>query len=44
MNLGEVIDKLTVSQAAVQQFYKDEYSHAEFKVKTVDLFSNDLVR
>ena len=44
MNLGEVIDKLTVAQEAVQQFYKEEYSHAEFKVKSTDIFANDLVK
>ncbi|CAB4126355.1 AAA domain containing protein [uncultured Caudovirales phage] len=44
MNIGEVIDKLTVSQEAVQQFYNEEYSHAEFKVKSTDIFANDLVR
>jgi len=44
MNIGEVIDKLTVSQAAVQEFYNDGYSHAEFKVKSTDLFSEDLIR
>jgi twinkle protein len=42
MNLGEVIDKLTVSQSTVQEFYKEEYSHAEFKVKSSDIFENDL--
>lgn len=44
MNIGEVIDKLTVSQEAVQQFYNEEYSHAEFKVKSSDIFANDLIR
>ena len=42
MNLGEVIDKLTVSQSTVQEFYNDSYSHAEFKVKSSDMFENDL--
>jgi twinkle protein len=44
MNIGEVIDRLTVSQAAVQEFYNDGYGQAEFKVKSTDLFSNDLVK
>jgi twinkle protein len=44
MNIGEVIDRLTISQAAVQEFYNDGYGQAEFKVKSTDLFSNDLVK
>jgi twinkle protein len=44
MNIGEVIDRLTVSQAAVQEFYNDGYGQAEFKVKSTDLFLNDLVK
>jgi len=44
MNLGEVIDRLTVSQADVQEFYNDGYGQAEFKVKSTDLFSDDLVK
>ena len=44
MNLGEVIDKLTVSQSTVQEFYNEGYGHAEFKVKSTDTFTSDLVR
>lgn len=44
MNIGEVIDRLTVNQAAVQEFYNDGYGQAEFKVKSTYLFSNDLVK
>jgi twinkle protein len=44
MNLGEVIDKLTVSQSTVQEFYNEGYSHAEFKVKSTDIFTDDLVK
>jgi len=44
MNLGEVIDKLTVSQSTVQEFYNEGYGHAEFKVKSSDTFTSDLVR
>ena len=44
MNIGEVIDKLTVSQSTVQQFYNEGYGHAEFKVKSTDIFTDDLVR
>jgi twinkle protein len=44
MKLGDVIDKLTVTQDTVQNFYNEGYSHAEFKVKSTDTFANDLVR
>jgi twinkle protein len=44
VNIGEVIDKLTVSQSTVQQFYNEGYGHAEFKVKSTDIFTDDLVR
>lgn len=43
MNLGEVIDKLTVNQETVQQFYYDGYSKAEFKVKSTDIFTDDVL-
>ena len=44
MNIGEVIDKLTVSQEAVQEFYNDGYGNAEFKIKSSDIFEEDLQR
>ena len=44
MNIGEVIDKLTVSQSTVQEFYNEGYGHAEFKVKGTDIFADDLVK
>lgn len=44
MNIGEVIDKLTVSQDTVQQFYNDGYSQAEFKVKDTSVFTEDVVK
>ena len=44
MNIGEVIDKLTVSQSTVQEFYNEGYGHAEFKVKSTDIFTDDLVK
>jgi twinkle protein len=44
MNVGDVIDKLTVNQSTVQEFYNERYSHAEFKVKSTDTFTSDLVR
>lgn len=44
MNIGEVIDKLTVNQETVKEFYNDKYSHAEFKVKSTDIFTEDVVK
>ncbi len=44
MNIGEVIDKLTVSQSTVQEFYNEGYGLAEFKVKSTDIFADDLVK
>ena len=44
MNIGEVIDKLTVSQESVQEFYNDGYGTAEFKIKSSDIFEEDLQR
>jgi twinkle protein len=44
VNIGEVIDKLTVSQSTVQEFYNEGYGHAEFKVKSTDIFADDLVQ
>jgi twinkle protein len=44
VNIGEVIDKLTVSQSTVQEFYNEGYGHAEFKVKSTDLFADSLVQ
>jgi twinkle protein len=44
VNIGEVIDKLTVSQSTVQEFYNEGYGHAEFKVKSTDIFADDLVK
>jgi twinkle protein len=43
MNLGDALDKLTVSQSTVDAYYQqEEYSHAEFKIKSADSFT-DLV-
>ncbi|MEY3120684.1 MAG: hypothetical protein RL548_1041, partial [Bacteroidota bacterium] len=44
MNIGEVIDKLTVSQSTIQEFYNEGYGHAEFKVKSTDIFTDELVK
>ena len=44
MNIGEVIDKLTVTQSTVQEFYNEGYSQAEFKVKSTDIFTDDVIK
>jgi len=44
VNIGEVIDKLTVSQSTIQEFYNEGYGHAEFKVKSTDIFTDELVK
>ena len=44
MNIGDVIDKLTVNQSVITDYYEQEYAHAEFKVKGSDVFADDLVR
>ena len=44
MNIGEVIDKLTVTQQAVQEFYNGGYAESEFKVKDTSVFTEDVVK
>jgi len=44
MNLGDVIDKLTVNQSTVKEFYNEGYSQAEFKVKSTDTFTDDVIK
>jgi twinkle protein len=44
MNIGEALEKLTVNQSVITDYYQQEYSHAEFKVKSTDIFTDDLVR
>lgn len=44
MNLGDVIEKLTVSQETVKDFYNEGYSQAEFKVKSTDIFTDDVIK
>lgn len=43
MNLGEVVERLSVSQSDIQEFSRG-YGTSEFKVKSTDIFSDDLVR
>jgi len=44
MNLGDVIEKLTVTQETVKEFYNEGYSQAEFKVKSTDIFTDDVIK
>ena len=44
MNLGDVIEKLTVNQETVKEFYNEGYSQAEFKVKSTDIFTDDVIK
>ena len=44
MNLGDVIEKLTVTQETVKKFYNEGYSQAEFKVKSTDIFTDDVIK
>ena len=44
MNIGDALDKLTVNQSVITDYYEQEYAHAEFKVKGSDVFADDLVR
>ena len=43
MNIGEVVDRLSVSQSDIQEFSRG-YGTSEFKVKSTDIFSDDLVK
>ena len=44
MNIGEALDKLTVNQSVITNYYNQEFAHAEFKIKSTDIFSDDLVK
>lgn len=45
VNTEEMIDRLTVSQSTVNDYYQQqEYAHAEFKIKAADIFNSDLQR
>ena len=39
MNIGEALDKLTVNQSVITDYYQQEYAHAEFKVKGSDVLA-----
>ena len=43
MNTEEMIDRLTVSQSVVSDYYEQqEYAHAEFKIKSTNMFEENL--
>ena len=44
MNIGEVIDRLTINQETVQEFYNGGYGQSEFKVKDTSVFTEDVVK
>ena len=45
MNLGDAMQSLTVSQSVITDYYqKEEYAHAEFKVKDTSVFTDDVLR
>ena len=44
MNIGDALEKLTVNQSVITDYYNKEYAHAEFKIKSTDTFTDDLVK
>ena len=45
MNIGDVMDTLTVSQSVITDYYQQqEYANAEFKVKDTSVFTDDVLR
>jgi len=44
VNIGEALDKLTVNQSVITEYYNKEYAHAEFKIKAADIFSDHVVQ
>ena len=44
MNIGEVVDRLTISQETVQNFYNEGYADSQFKVKDTSVFTEDVVK
>ncbi len=44
MNIGEALDKLTVNQSVITEYYNQEFAHAEFKIKSTDIFTDDVVK
>ncbi len=44
MNIGEALEKLTVNQSVITEYYNQEFAHAEFKIKSTDIFTDDVVK
>jgi len=44
MNLGEIIESLTIDKKVINEYYEREYQHAEFKIKSTDIFAEDVVK
>ena len=44
MNLGNAISQLTVNQDQVRSYYNEEMQSAQFKIKSTDIFTEDVVR
>jgi len=44
VNIGEVVDRLTVTQETVQNFYNEGYADSQFKVKDTSVFTEDVVK
>lgn len=44
MNIGDVLEKLTVNKEIINEYYKGKNTNAEFLVKSTDVFTEDVVR
>lgn len=44
MNIGDVLEKLTVNKEIINEYYKGKNTNAEFLVKSTDIFTEDVVR
>ncbi len=44
MNLADVMESLTVDKRVINEYYEREYQHAEFKIKSTDIFTEDVIK
>ena len=44
MNLADVMESLTVDKKVINEYYEREYQHAEFKIKSTDIFTEDVIK
>ncbi len=44
MNLSDVMESLTVDKKVINEYYEREYQHAEFKIKSTDIFTEDVIK